>query len=221
MLKKTSYQISTDVLKQAMAKLPSDDFRYTINKPTGRFFYDPWEVKEEFKNTPWDQILQSLPVQFGEARIIILEPGKCYQAHADLDDRYHLNIISDEAYLIDLENSELHRLETDGVWYDMDAGRRHTAMNIGRCTRVQLVVRQLLKDSVLTNGVPITISFENIGTDHARFIFDDSLSPVLNRFNKINVMNSFEYTATHVKLNLEAEFVPVLEAILPENFKLL
>lgn len=220
MLKKTSYQVPKELIEKAASQLPSDDFRYTINKPTNRFFYDPWEVKDEFKNTVWGEILASLQIPVGEARIIILDPGKCYQAHADLDDRFHLNVLSDEAYLIDLENSEMHLLSTDGSWYSMDAGRRHTAMNVGRTTRIQLVVRQLLKNSKLTDPTAVKITFDDISPDHARFVFDQTLSPILNRFNKLGIMNDFEYSSTFVKLNLESDFVTTLKAVLPKNFKL-
>lgn len=220
MLKKTSYQIPKELIEQALKQLPSDNFRYTINNPTGRFFYDPWEVKEEFKNTPWQEILDLLEAPIGEARIIILDPGKCYQAHADLDDRYHLNLMCDEAYLVDLENNELHKLQTDGIWYDMDAGRRHTAMNVGRRTRVQLVVRHLLKNNKLNNAAPIKIVFTDMTEDHARFTFDELLSPLLNRLNKIGAINDFEYSKTHVKMSIEAEFIPMLETVLPTNFRL-
>ena len=220
MLKKTSYQIPKELLDPALNLVPSDDFRFTLNKPTGNFFYDPWEMKAEFMGTVWDKFLLSIKEPIGEARIIVLDPGKCYQAHADIDDRFHLNVLSDEAYLIDLENSKMHLLHTDGFWYSMDAGRRHTAMNVGRTSRIQLVVRQLLKNSKLTDPEAVKITFDDISPDHARFVFDQTLSPVLNRFNKIGIMNSFEYSSTFVKFNLERDFVSVLKTVLPSNFRL-
>lgn len=68
MLKKTSIQIPKELIEQALKHLPSDEFRYTINKPTGNFFYDPWVVKEEYQGTVWQDILSYLPKDIGEAR---------------------------------------------------------------------------------------------------------------------------------------------------------
>ena len=221
MLKRTDYQIPKELIDLALTQIPSDDFRYTINKPTGSFFYDLWEIKDEFKGTAWQSILDSLPEEIGEARIIILEPGRCYQAHADLDDRYHLNLLGDESYLVDLENTTLHKLFTDGFWYNMNAGVRHTAMNVGYSTRVQLVVRHLLKDNTLKNPVSVKIVFNGADKDHARFAFDREVSPLINRFNKEGIMNKFEHTDTFVRFDIENSFKDVLVRSLSENFKVL
>lgn len=221
MLTRTDYQIPKKLIDLALTQIPSDEFRYTINKPTGLFFYDPWEIKEEFKGTAWSSILNLLPVKTGEARIIILEPGECYQAHADLDDRYHLNLLGDESYLIDLENTTLHRLSTDRFWYNMNAGVRHTAMNVGYSTRVQLVVRHLLKDNTLKDPVSVKIVFNGADKDRARFAFDREVSPLINRFNKEGVMNRFEHTDTFVRFDIENDFKIILIKSLSENFKVL
>jgi len=221
MLTKTNYQVSLDLIEIALKEIPSDNFRYTINQPTDSFFYDPWKIKEEFKNTIWESILKTINEPIGEARIIILEPGKCYQGHADIDDRYHLNLCSDESFLIDLENNVLYKLTTDGFWYNMNAGIRHTAMNVGRVTRIQLVVRQLLKNNILKNSVPVCIKFNDITDEHARFIFDEKLSPLLNHFDKSGLINKFEYGKTFVKFNIEKESKDTLNKMLPENFELL
>lgn len=221
MLTRTDYQIPKELIESALTQIPSDDFRYTINRPTGLFFYDPWEIKEEFKGTAWSSILNLLPVRTGEARIIILEPGRCYQAHADLDDRYHLNLVGDEAYLINLEDATLHRLLANRFWYNMNAGIRHTAMNVGYSTRIQLVVRQLLNNNVLKNPASVKIVFNGSDKDYARFTFDLEVSPLINRFNKEGVMNGFEHTGTFVKFNIENDFKDILIRSLSENFKVL
>jgi hypothetical protein len=98
-----------------------------------------------------------LPFDKGEARIIILKPGTSYYCHADADDRWHLNLQSEFGFICDIDQSVMHKLSTDGNWYDMDAGRRHTAANFGHIDRIQLVVRQLLDRNVLVNPVDIKI----------------------------------------------------------------
>ena len=45
MLKKTDIKITKELLAAAVNNLPSDEFRLTINEPTGSFFYDPWTIK--------------------------------------------------------------------------------------------------------------------------------------------------------------------------------
>ena len=145
MLTPTNYTVESILFQEACRSLPNEVMKTTINKPTGNFFYDPWILKDEYKGTVWETLYNSLPVVKGEARIIILDPRQCYQVHADIDDRYHLNILGDNSYLIDLVRDIMHPLAQDGIWYDMDASFLHTATNFGRRARVQLVVRKLLK----------------------------------------------------------------------------
>ncbi len=90
MLTKLNYTVSADLLQEAANSLPSEDFKSSINSPTGSFFYDPWVIKPEFENTVWNKILSTLPFEVGEARIIVLSYGDCYQSHGDIDDRYHV-----------------------------------------------------------------------------------------------------------------------------------
>ncbi len=145
MLTPTNYTVDTHLFQKALNHLPSGEMKTTINQPTGNFFYDSWILKDEYKGTVWETLYDSLPVIKGEARIIILDPGHCYQTHADIDDRYHLNILGDNSYLINLVQETMYPLSQDGIWYDMDASFLHTATNFGRKARVQLVVRKLLK----------------------------------------------------------------------------
>jgi hypothetical protein len=149
MLTKTHYTADTTLFQEACYSLPKSEIKTTINEPTGDFFYAPWVLKAEYKGTVWETFYNSLPVAKGEARIIILDPGSCYQIHADIDDRCHLNISGEGCYLMDLTTEQMYRLEQDGIWYDMDAGFLHTATNFGRRSRVQLVVRKLLKKNQL------------------------------------------------------------------------
>jgi len=221
MLSKTSYTVDISLFQEACLQLPNEGMKTTINQPTGNFFYDPWILKDEYKGTVWETLYNSLPVAKGEARIIILDPAHCYQTHADIDDRYHLNILGEACYLMDLVKEQMHRLEQDGVWYDMDAGLLHTATNFGRRARVQLVVRHLLKQNELLDPVEIVLSSTVSNTDDTRFIFDNTLSPWLNHANKFGYINNFSYSPITVKFNIEKNKLDLFNSILPAEFSLL
>ena len=106
MLNKTNYSINPELLQNIIAYIDTESDRSAINQPTGNFFYDPWEIKPEFRDTIWETIYDSLPKAKGEARIIRLTSGEGYVAHADIDDRFHLNLIGNNAFLIDLEKEQ-------------------------------------------------------------------------------------------------------------------
>lgn len=219
MLTKTNYTADTALFQNAVDQLPETGMKTTINQPTGNFFYDSWVIKDEYKGTVWETLYNSLPVSKGEARIIILDPAQCYQIHADIDDRYHLNVLGEECYLIDLIREQMHKLEQDGIWYNMDAGFLHTAANFGRRARVQLVVRHLLRKNKLLNPVEVELTSSMKNTDDTRFVFDSTISPWLNEANKQGYINNFSYLATSVKFNIEHDKLESLKNALPTEFK--
>lgn len=222
MLTPTNYTVNTRLFQDACQTSPETwGSKITINQPTGNFFYDPWELKDEYKGTVWETIYNSLPVVKGEARIIILGPGQAYQTHADIDDRYHLNIQGDNSYLINLVQEIMHPLSQDGIWYYMDASFLHTATNFGRNARVQLVIRKLLKKNKLRNPVNVSITTTLDNLDHARFLFDNTLSPWLNSANKAGFITDFSYSSPFVKFTIEQAQFDSLVFALPEKFKIL
>lgn len=218
MLTKTSFKTTLDSLEIAKNNLPSDEFRLTINEPTGNFFYDPWVIKDEYKNTVWNEILNTLTIVPGEARIILLEEGKCYQSHSDIDDRYHLNISGNDSYIIDLSKKMLFDLTQDGHWYYMDAGRKHSAANFGRGTRAQLVVRCLLLNGCNGNFVPITIESTLTDKEQSRYRFDMYISPELNKQNKHQWMRNFSVNKNSVSFEISTESLDALRSVIPEGF---
>lgn len=220
MITKLHYTVGNDILQDALLAVPEIEFKESINYPTGDFFYDPWQIKPEFRGTVWEKILSTLPVDIGEARIIILKGGVCYQSHGDIDDRYHLNIIGKYSYLINLDTQEMFPQRPDGCWYEMDAGPRHSAANFGNINRIQLVVRKLLNRNNILNPISIKLTYEGTNKDTARFIFDDTLSPWLNKSNKLGIINNFSYSHNLVKFNLESTYLDNLISILPNDFKL-
>jgi len=218
MLTKTSFKTTLDSLEIAKNNLPSDEFRLTINRPTGDFFYDPWVIKDEYKNTVWEEILNTLGIVPGEARIILLEAGKCYQSHSDIDDRYHLNISGDDSYIIDLYRKMLFDLTPDGYWYYMDAGRKHSAANFGRGTRAQLVVRCLLLNGRNCEFVPVTIESTLNDKEQSRYKFDTCISPELNKQNKYQSIRNFSVKDNVVSFEINVKSLDALRGVIPEGF---
>jgi hypothetical protein len=216
MLKRTPYIAPLDKILQ-VTEVFDEAKKYELTEPTGDFFYDPWILKEEYLNTPWEDIWRSLSIDTGQARVIVLQGGSGYYQHADIDDRYHLNLKVDSSYLIDLENEVMHKCVMDGIWYEMDAGRLHSAASFGEHNRVQLVVRKLLERNELANPVNVWIRAEG---EKARYSFDNTLSPWLNKANKRKIISNFERNGASVYFDLEEEFIKELQQHTPKEFRL-
>lgn len=220
MITKTKYSIPLTVID----KLSFDDFsnmKNSINQPTGNFFYDPWEIKPEFKGTVWEEILNTISDDIGEARIIILESGTCYWSHSDIDDRWHLTLQAKESYLVNLDDNVMHPLKKDGVWYLMDTGKIHSAVNFGNRSRVQLVVRKLLKNNILTDSTRVKIVLNSPNAEY-RYIFDHDISPWLNKANKNGYISNFKHNTEEqtVEFDIENNMIPSLQERLGSTFKL-
>lgn len=218
MINSTAFTVPIDLIKQAQ-QWQFLDRKMVINEPTGNFFYDPWVIKEKYKGSVWDTLISVLPPNTGEARIIVLEPGETYMSHADIDDRWHLNIEGTQSYLIDLSNKKMFELTTDGIWYDMDAGRLHVASNFGQIPRIQLVVRKLLIHGRSANTTKVKIEPAYDQHDY-RYTFDNIISPWLNRLNKYGALNSFNFQDLAVEFNIADSVLPMIKEIFKENFKI-
>lgn len=178
-----------DLLADAVANIPMIDTKISINQPTGNFFYNKWEIKSEFTNTVWEEILNSLNVdEIGEARIIKIDIESCYTKHADIDNRWHFPLVSNDGYLIDIKNKTMYELDA-GCWYYMDAGRPHSAVNFGCDARVHLVVRSLLNKGNITNPKKVRITTPDVY--NARYLFDCHYSPLLNTLDKNYMIDKF------------------------------
>lgn len=212
MLIKTKFSTPIDDINSVIGDV-FDKGKHDISNPTGKFFYDPWQLKSEYLGTPWETILNSLPGDKGQARVIILESPSCYTAHSDIDDRYHLNLFGDEAYLIDLEEQKMYKTIKDGIWYDMDAGKIHTAMSIGEHVRAQLVVRKLLNKNKLQNPVTVKV----YGNDNPRYKFDNVLSPWLNCANKKGTITNVSIVKFGIQFDIEENLISTIP--IPEKMK--
>lgn len=143
MLKLTDKIFSITPIIEQTASLHFEK-RLAVNKQTGTFFGDPWEVLPEFKDTPIGNVLESIgPV--GEARLMRLTSAETYTAHGDPDDRYHIAIVTNPySYIIDLDDGKLFHLPVDGKLWLMDTSKTHVAANFGGRDRIHLNVRLLL-----------------------------------------------------------------------------
>ena len=219
MLYKLPYSVDTDHLLEAVSTISNDQTKLTINQPTGNFFYDEWELKPEYKDTIWELVYNSLGKRKGEARIIRLNGGESYISHADVDDRYHLNLSGIKSFLIDLDRNKMHETLADGIWYQMDAGQRHSAVNFGNKIRYQLVVRTPLIRGCISDPIDVIITANNsIDPNTARFIFDDTISGWLNDINKEGLLDNFSYANNVVTFTTDAWHVYKLEDLLPNEF---
>ena len=192
-LKKLDYQVDIQTFLPYLKDIKwNEDGRCAINKPTGHFLYDPYEFLPEWKDTEFEKLYNDIPYEVSELRLIRLAPGECYRSHSDIDDRIHLNLqASDQCYLINLNDQEMHKLETDGNFYQMDGSYLHTAVNFGSIDRIQLVMRIPLKKYSGEDFIAIKIIFKTIPYN-LRYIVDQTISPLLNRYVKDGRLGSFE-----------------------------
>jgi hypothetical protein len=184
-----------------------------LNFPTGRFFYDPWVILDEYRGTIIEEILSAFPDDIGEARIIVLAPKTSYCSHADIDDRYHLNLSSEKSYLIDLDNLIMHPIVKDNKIWQMDAGRIHTATNFGTYNRAQLVVRKLLKENKINNLIKVKLVCQDIPYNY-RYLYDNFLSPYLNRAVKDGKLNNFINNEYYVNFDFDKNFLNELQDVI-------
>lgn len=217
MIKSIGLNVNDLLLEEARKNLYTFKDKTSLNKPTGDFFYEPWIIKDEYKDSIWDKILNTLKFQHGEARIIVLDPATCYQSHADIDDRYHLNIQGEMSYFIDLDENVNYKIYNDGIWYEMNAGKLHSAANLGRIPRAQLVVRKLLRKNIIETPLRIKIS-SNLSPDDSRFVFDQQASKWLNQANKSRKITDFKFINDTVEVTVEKKFVDELISILDHDF---
>lgn len=207
----TIHLVAKPLIDEALLSLPSEGFKVALNKPSGDFFYDPWIIKDEFKGTIWEKILTTLGNdRMGEARIINLDIKTCYTMHADIDDRWHLSFKDSQTYLVDLDEQKMYNTNK-GMWYFMDAGKLHSAVNFSDEPRYQLVVRKLLAHNELKNRLTVTVALKNV-PNNFRYILDTVISPWLNVSVKNSILDNF-------KVIDEKNFKFDLEKSEIENFK--
>ena len=165
------------------------------------------------------KILDKISEDKGEARLIKLLPGECYPSHADIDDRWHLSLTGNNSFLIDLENNIMHQTNVEGQWFLMNAGVRHTAANFGSEDRVQLVVRKLLPTPQIKNPKTVSIKLKQV-IGERRFVFDDIISPWLNKAYKLGIVDNFKGEDLEAKFTVEESYIAELRQVIDYYFTL-
>jgi hypothetical protein len=220
MITKQMWICPEGLIEQALKEHPVTGEGTVLNEPTGNFFYDTWKIKDLYKDTIWQRVLDTMPMSIGQARIIKMEPGDSYMAHADIDNRWHLNLTGEQAYLIDLDNRVMHECVRDNHWAYMDASRIHAATNYGSVSRLQLVVRELLRRSRQPVDL-ISISMEAAYEQpDFRYKFDKIFSPFLNRANQQYKLADFAHTTFSVNFKLERELLEEFKQLVNADFKI-
>ena len=160
-----------------------------------------------------------MPMSIGQARIINLAPGESYMAHADIDNRWHLNLTGEQAYLIDLDEKVMYECVRDNRWAYMDASRIHAATNYGSIPRLQLVVREPLRRSRQPVDL-VSISMEPAYEQQDfRYKFDNRFSSFLNRANQKHKLADFAHTTFSLSFKLERELLEEFEKLVTPEFK--
>lgn len=219
MITKQIWVCPEGLIEQALKEHPVTGEGTVLNEPTGNFFYDTWKIKDLYKGTLWEQVLDTMPMSIGQARIIKLAPGESYMAHADIDNRYHLNLTGEQAYLIDLDEKVMYECVRDNRWAYMDASQIHAATNYGSIPRLQLVVREPLHNSREPVDL-ISIAMEPAYEQHDfRYKFDKIFSPFLNKANQRYKLADFTHNTFSLSFKLERELLEKFEKLITPEFK--
>jgi hypothetical protein len=166
--------------------------RAAINEPTGHWLYDPYKIKDQWRGTEFETLAEEMPVGVSEIRLMKLEAGAVYRSHADIDDRVHLNLQSNEqCYLIDLDNQNMYPVVADNELYIMDGSYLHTAVNFGSSPRIQLVMRIPLERHRNSEFKSFYIEFVD-PPHNLRYKVDQAVSPWLNRYVKYGLIDFFD-----------------------------
>jgi hypothetical protein len=160
MIRKTDIQIDLDAARDVLKRVyplidHRDELSVTCRPSAEQPLYDtgwlPEGVKEgdysvinpEFQGTVIEDLLLSLPFQYGRTRFIRMPGKKCLSIHADPTVRYHCAITTHpDCYIVfkDGDTGTFFHIPADGYLYEMDATRTHTAINARKEERIHLVI---------------------------------------------------------------------------------
>ena len=218
MIKELNYKVDLTLIQNIVDSFDLMKDKVVLNFPVGDFFTDPWKLKDEYKDTIYQDLYDSLPLDKGEARIINLPYKDCYHAHSDIDDRYHLTLQGKFSYLINLDEEKMYPTYVTGIWNVMNAGCKHSAVNFSNENRLEFVVRKLLKKNKLESPIYVTLRSTDLHENTARYVFDNVISPWLNKKFKEGVVDKFSYSDKNVSFYIEENIVTSLYDILPKFF---
>jgi len=211
MLTNTGIVVNADKVLECLPELDVD--KHELSIPTGDFFYDPWVLKDEYKETELEILFNKLETP-GQVRVNVIAEGTAYQQHADIDDRYHLALDGIESYLVDLTEQKLYPTIKDNNVYLMDTSRLHSAVNFGYYPRKQVVIRKLLKRNKLKD--PVSIKLVATPVPRLRYNFDQTVSVWLNKANKQGIITNFAHKELEVSLDIEGSEIAHLEKVIDD-----
>jgi hypothetical protein len=218
MLQLLPEKISIEPIIEQVQSLGNFGKRLVLNDMNGEFFSDPWTTKIEFNDTPLGNLLSQLgPI--GQARLLCLESGESYTAHADPDDRIHLAVTTNPySFLVDISGNHLHHIPADGSLWRMDTSKTHVAANWGPRSRVHLNIRCLLpKFKLDRSGIRIAVSGGDYDWKQETYI---ELMGFINQQIKNNYITGFSSTNERelfVNCDLPEMFLPMIDKIKSKN----
>ena len=172
-----------------------NSFPLEIHTTTDDFFYGERKLLDRYKGTEFEKLWNSLE-RPGEAQIQVLDRGRCYLGHCDVDDRYHMTLFGNNSYLIDIEKNNLFPTEVDHTVWFLETSTKHTAANFGTVPRVQLVIRKLLNKNSLKNPVPVYLHLQSKDKhfkNATRYNFDVMVQSFINTgINKNKTIDQFK-----------------------------
>ncbi len=227
MLSKTNFSFKASRLNSLLPKVVWDDKnRCQINYPLGNWLYDPYEIKEIWKGTALEELLNLVSTEYpiGEARLIRLTPGDCYLSHTDVDDRIHINLTgNDQSYLINLDNQTMYKTVPDDIVYYMDASHKHVAANFGSKDRIQLVIRIRLKRIDKPQFSTRIIKFKSFH-ETFRYDFDNNISNLISKKIKQGKIGFFDFNTEELFIKSDEDsFKDILNHIesISKDFEIL
>lgn len=194
-------------------KTPSWDL--SINEPTGDPNTDNYRVRDDFAGTPIGDLvfeIQSKIGPIGDTRLRKLENRESYHVHTDIDDRYHLALITNPyALLVDLDNQKNFHIPCNGYLWLMNTSISHTAVNFGEDGRVHLHIKQLLPK---VSGSTYQLTFTKVpGKPEQRLWFDSMGLGYINNKIKSKEITGFEIRQDKEVLISTADYAIIQQII--------
>ena len=113
--------------KEVARDKPIDESKYT-------------ELTEDFKNTYFEEVYNTLSKKFklGRVRILLKEPRSTLSWHRDPEPRLHIPIITNPGSIMVIDNVAKHMPADGSVWITNNT-KYHNAFNGGEENRIHLV----------------------------------------------------------------------------------
>ena len=198
----------------------------SIHTHTDDFYYGERHLLPQYKNTELERLWNTLD-RPGECQVMVMDSGRCYRSHCDVDNRWQFALSSDESFIVDIENQHLWPTRADGRLYYLNTTFPHSAANFSYSPRFQLIFRQRLQRNCLINPVKIWMHHASSDTEHknhSRYCWDKRVQSWLNcNINQTHTVDCFEGdigSATSdiaIMFDVEASVVPEVLALAQET----